>query len=623
MKKSLLILVALLTAVAAWAGEYTYDSQTGALTLVSGEFNKDNKWGSDVPISQVKSVIATSQVSFTGDCTQLFYGFSNCTSMDLNSVNTSAVTNMDRMFSGCSILYSLNLSSWNTANVTFMNSMFSACGELSSLNISSWDTGNVTNMGMMFNLCRSLTSLDISGWNTANVMYMNNMFYYCWSLTSLDLSGWDIRNVYNMLGMFMDCSSLKSLNLAGWEINNECYMPNMFQLCDQLTTIYVTTSWDVGSVSANATTNMFFGCEKLVGGCGTTFDSNYTDKTYARIDRGEEEPGYFTGLFSLSLPANVTAAPNPFCTLGGTGYFKAGTAVILTYNGEVPQGKMAVYSVNGTPIEGNTFPMPLDDVTVTVSFINLPTEVTVGDITFKMMKVDGNDDIATFYIGECEVTEALWQAVMGGDNPSNYQGDLADNLPVESISWNDCQAFLAKLKQMTKLDFRLPTSAEWLFAASGGNDTHGYTYSGSNTVDDVAWYSSNCSQKMTVGTKAPNELGIHDMSGNVYEIIQEATRVYGGGWHSPANKCKVGYGWTANEDFTDNDTGFRLALTNLEEISVIPGDVNGDGDVNVMDITALIDEIMNDGTNPRADVNGDGEINVMDITALIDIIMNS
>ena len=84
MKKSLLILVALLTVMTAWAGEYTYDSETRELTLVSGEFNKDNKWGSDIPVSMVMSVIATSQVSFTGDCSELFKGFTNCTSMDLN-----------------------------------------------------------------------------------------------------------------------------------------------------------------------------------------------------------------------------------------------------------------------------------------------------------------------------------------------------------------------------------------------------------------------------------------------------------------------------------------------------------------------------------------------------------
>ena len=257
-----------------------------------------------------------------------------------------------------------------------------------------------------------------------------------------------------------------------------------------------------------------------------------------------------------------------------------------------------------------------------------PIEVTAGGVRFNMIKVDGNDGISTFYIGECEVTEALWLAVMGGENPSSYKGNLADNLPVESISWNDCQAFLAKLKQMTKLDFRLPAKAEWVYAASGGKNSQGFAYSGSNTVDAVAWYKDNCSQKMTVGTKAPNELGIHDMSGNVYEIIAEATGVYGGGWHSSAGNCSVGYYWSADEAFTDNDTGLRLALTNFEPIQiVVTGDVDGSGTVDGADLNMLINIILGklDATDATVkgepNVDGQGGIDGSDLNALINIIL--
>ncbi len=512
---------------------YTYDSETGALTLISGEFSKNKKWGSDVVANAVTSVTATNQVGFAGDCTELFKGFTNCTSMDLGSVSTSEVTNMSEMFREC----------------------------------------------------QSLTSIDLSGWNTSKVT--------------------------NMLYLFYKCTNLKSINLTGWDLGQTTNMISTFRECDSLNTIYVSTSWDVGNV--NISLSMFAYCYELVGGCGTTFSADHTDVEYARIDRGTEEPGYLTGVFTLSLPNNVTASPKPVCTLSGADYYATGETVTLNYRGTVPEGKMVVYSVNGMPIDGNTFQMPLDDVTVTVTFRYLPIEVAVGDLTFNMIKVDGNDEISTFYIAECEVTEALWLAVMGGDNPSSFQGNLEDNRPVENISWNDCQEFIAKLKQMTRLDFRLPTSAEWLFAASGGNDTHGYTYSGSNTIDDVAWYASNCEQKQTVGTKAPNELGIYDMSGNVYEIIQEATGAYGGGWHSPAKNCKVNYYWPANEDYTDNDTGFRLAITNFNEIpeTVTVGGitfnmikVNGNDDISTFYIgecevtEALWQEVM--GNNPSS-----------------------
>ena len=250
-------------------------------------------------------------------------------------------------------------------------------------------------------------------------------------------------------------------------------------------------------------------------------------------------------------------------------------------------------------------------------------EVTAGGVKFNMIKVDGNDDndISTFYIGECEVTEALWLAVMGGENPSSNPGNLEDKLPVENISWNDCQAFLTKLNQMTGLTFRLPTAAEWMWAAKGGNKSHGYTYSGSNNINEVAWYNGNCSSKQTVGTKAPNELGIHDMSGNVYEIVHEATGVYGGGWHAPAGRCGVTYYYSANEAFTDNDTGFRLALTSVLK----RGDINGDNKVDVSDVNIIINIMLGKAQaseypgNP--DLNNDTHVDVSDVNAVINIML--
>ena len=123
-----------------------------------------------------------------------------------------------------------------------------------------------------------------------------------------------------------------------------------------------------------------------------------------------------------------------------------------------------------------------------------------------------------YYIGKYEVTQALWKAVMG-NNPSNFKGD---NLPVDSVSWDDCQDFLSKLNRITGKTFRLPTEAEWEYAARGGNKSRGYQYSGSNNLSDVAWYDDNSGNKThAVGTKQPNELGIYDMSGNVMEWCQD------------------------------------------------------------------------------------------------------
>ena len=128
-----------------------------------------------------------------------------------------------------------------------------------------------------------------------------------------------------------------------------------------------------------------------------------------------------------------------------------------------------------------------------------------------------------YYIGKYEVTQALWQAVMG-KNPSKFKGD---NLPVEQVSWDDCQEFISKLNKMTGKKFRLPTEAEWEYAARGGNKSRGYQYSGSNNLSDVAWYEDNSGKKThAVGSKQSNELGIYDMSGNVSEWCQDRWGYY-------------------------------------------------------------------------------------------------
>ena len=242
----------------------------------------------------------------------MFYDCSSLMSLDVSGFKTDKVTDMSWMFRGCSKLTNLDVSGFKTDNVTDMNIMFYGCSSLTSLDVSSFKTNNVTNMGYMFYGCSSLTSLDVSGFKTDNVKDMSRMFYGCSKLTSLEVSGFKTDNVTGMVEMFRNCSSLTSLDVRGFKTDNVTDMYGMFYNCYSLTTIYIGDGWSTKAVISGA--YMFNNCSKLVGCKGTTYDSSHIDETYAHIDEGTANPGYFTSINKDPQPYAVLSSDNTILT---------------------------------------------------------------------------------------------------------------------------------------------------------------------------------------------------------------------------------------------------------------------------------------------------------------------
>ena len=440
---------------AAIGTRYHYDNTTGELVLIAGEFSYDNKWGNEVAESQVTSVTATKQVSFTGNCSYLFENYVNCTSIDLSNVNTASVTNMSRMFNNCKRLTSLDLTDWNTGSVTNMSSMFNNCTGLTSLDLTGWNTASVTYMSSMFYNCTGLTSLDLTGWNTASVTNMSSMFYNCTGLTSLDLTDWNTASVTTMMGMFYNCTDLTSLDLTGWNTASVTNMTNMFYNCTGLTSLDLSgwntasvtdmssmfkncksltsldlTDWNTGSVTNMS--SMFYGCKNLVtifvgtgwsttkvtedsdmfkscnclvGGNGTIYKQQHIDKEYARID-SDVRHGYFTNgdksqitLFDNSSNQTVISRKNgkscDAVTLQGRTLTKDGNWNTLCLPFSLSAEQIAASPLADATIktlDNSASGTSLNNGTLTLKFTEA-TAITAGvPYIIKWAKADGYDD---------------------------------------------------------------------------------------------------------------------------------------------------------------------------------------------------------------------------------------
>ena len=340
-----------------------------------------------------------------------------------------------------------------------------------------------------------------------------------------------------------------------------------------------------------AATMLLFGCKKYIDYSAIKFEITNEEfvvtSTTATLTADYSWPGKVVSI------AMEVSEDGGFANANSFEAYVSGNSLTVTANGLKAETKYYYRIIT------DTGSVTFESETRTFE-TNNPNTFTVNGISFEMVYVEGGSfdmgatyeqgdgvwdnekpahsvTLSDYYIGKCEVTQELWEAVMGS-NPSNFRG--AQN-PVESVSWNDCQNFIKKLNSLTGRTFRLPTEAEWEYAARGGNKSRHYKYSGSDNIDDVAWYYDNSGKKTrAVGTKTANELGIYDMSGNVWEWCSDWYGDYsagaqtnpqgpssgsyrvlrGGSWGSHAGGCRVSYRNYFDPGSSFNGSGLRLVL---------------------------------------------------------------
>ena len=621
----------------------------------------------------------------TSEVTNMGHMFNSCirlTSLDLSNFNTSKVTHMNQMFQFCYELTSLDLSSFNTAKVTDMHFMLDYCTNLRTIYVGNgWSTAAVTNSTNMFRNCTSLvggqgttydvnhvdatyahidggtsnpgyftekgpeayacytpsnttltfyydnqrssrtgttydlntddndTDWDTDGtnanvtrvvfdpsfanarptttcdWfygmtnlqsitgmsylNTSEVIYMNWMFLECSKLTSVDVSHFNTSKVISMYSMFNSCTGLTSLDLSSFNTSKVAVMLRMFYNSTNLRTIYVGNGWSTAAVTHSA--NMFSNCTSLVGGQGTTYDANHIDKTYAHIDGGPSNPGYFTEwkeAYACYTPSNTTLTFYYDSQRSG----RTGTTYDLNTG----------YNYTGWDADG--------------------TKTSVTKVVFDPS-----------FAGARPTTTYDW--FYGMENLQSITG--MSYLNTSEVT--DMGSMFTNCKKLTSLDVsHFNTSKviymnQMFYGCTGLTSLDLSSFNTSN-VTNMRYMFAGCTNLRTIYVGSGWSTAAVTSSGYMFN---NCTSLVGGqGTTYDANHIDKTYahidGGPSNPGyFTDKNASLR-------------GDVNGDGSVNISDVTALIDLLLGGGTisNPAADCNQDSSVNISDVTSLIDYLLS-
>ena len=486
-------------------------------------------------------------------------------------LNTSEVTNMGWMFGGCSSLKNLDLSSFNTANVSDMRCMFYNCESLMSLDLSHFNTTVVNDMYGMFDHCESLTSLNVSNFNTANVTDMRYMFRNCKLLTSLNVSSFITDNVTSMGDMFSNCCGLTSLDLRNFNTSNVTNMESMFLGCSALTDL------DVSSFNTANVTNMgimFSDCNSL-----TSLDvSNFNTANVTTMNRMFENCSALTSLDLSSFnTAKVTNMKWMFfdCTNLKTIHVGDGWSTAAVTSSDY----MFYYCTKLVGEKGTTY----DANHIDKAYAHIdggpsnPGYFTAPDLLDEALNVEGGN------IHFESTGDYPWTAIQEGSRMYAQSG----NAGVASSSSVMTATVTAVEGDILEFDFK----------AWG---------EGTSTLHDRCSFSIN---------------GVEQIAYGEYQNARwETYSVY-----LPAGECTLE--WSYTKDLSVNRPGDYFAVDNVAIISAPSrGDVNGDGQVKIEDVTALIDYLLSgnpSGVNlTAADCNQDGRINISDVTALINYLLS-
>ena len=563
----------------------------------------------------------TSQVT---NMTDMFYGCSGLTSLDLRGFNTSKVTNMNAMFKGCSSLASLDLSSFNTSQVTDMTGMFYDCSGLTRLDLSSFNTAKVTDMSEMFYRCSGLTGLDLSGFSTSKVTNMKDMFYYCSGLTSLDVSHFNTANVTSMKRMFCGCSNLSSLNLSSFNTAKVTDMYCMFNSCSNLTTVYVSEDWSTEAVTTSY--YMFDSSTHLVGGQGTTWDaSNPKDKTYAHIDGGPSNPGYFTEWKEAYA-----------C------YTSSNRTLTFYYDNQRSSRSGTTYDLNtGDDYPGWYSDNTMNNVTKVVfdpSFADAKPTTTCAwfrDMT-RLQTITG-----LYYLNTSQVTSMkgmfAWCDSLQSVDVSSFN----------TANVTDMIAMFACCEQLSSLNLsHFSTSNVTLMSNMfvGCHQLTSLDVSSFNTDKVTNMYAmfGDCPELTSLNLSGFNTAMVTDMSLMFHDCSQLQTIYVGDGWSTAAvanssnmfKNCTSlvgGMGTTYDASHVDatyaridggpSNPGYFTAKGG----TALRGDVNGNNEVTIADVSALIDYLLTGDTTginmAAADCNGIDGVTLADVSALIDYLL--